>query len=282
MIWPHSTKPLATAAWFANLVSSAQLDPQQEIQHFVKCEDLALAKVPVWRLVNHSSGLPAHNEYHRGLITQRLNGQRNPIEFKNIVRRMISTTSSVYFAGEKSIYSDLGYLLLEWICEKASGTTLDEYWRTQHAHSSLHFNQLLPEPSSEAELKLSEHNHYIPTENCPWRKRLLCGEVHDDNAWLMGGVCGHAGLFGTARATGLEGAAWLKAYHGESTSLKADSSTVRWLLDMKHRAPNKGVLYSVGTHRQQVTQVQVVLLRGLLSGTLALLVPRYGWILNNE
>ena len=38
-----------------------------------------------------------------------------------------------------------------------------------------------------------------PTERCPWRKRVLCGEVHDDNAWAMGGVAGHAGLFASAR-----------------------------------------------------------------------------------
>jgi CubicO group peptidase (beta-lactamase class C family) len=37
-----------------------------------------------------------------------------------------------------------------------------------------------------------------PTERCPWRKRVLCGEVHDDNAWAMGGVAGHAGLFASA------------------------------------------------------------------------------------
>ena len=37
-----------------------------------------------------------------------------------------------------------------------------------------------------------------PTERCPWRKRVLCGEVHDDNAYAMGGVAGHAGLFGSA------------------------------------------------------------------------------------
>ena len=38
-----------------------------------------------------------------------------------------------------------------------------------------------------------------PTENCPWRKKILCGEVHDDNAYAMGGVAGHAGLFSSAR-----------------------------------------------------------------------------------
>jgi CubicO group peptidase (beta-lactamase class C family) len=37
-----------------------------------------------------------------------------------------------------------------------------------------------------------------PTERCPWRKKVLCGEVNDDNAWAMGGVAGHAGLFANA------------------------------------------------------------------------------------
>jgi CubicO group peptidase (beta-lactamase class C family) len=38
-----------------------------------------------------------------------------------------------------------------------------------------------------------------PTEDCPWRKKVLCGEVHDDNAYAVGGVAGHAGLFSSAR-----------------------------------------------------------------------------------
>jgi CubicO group peptidase (beta-lactamase class C family) len=37
-----------------------------------------------------------------------------------------------------------------------------------------------------------------PTEHCPWRRRILCGEVHDDNAYAMGGIAGHAGLFANA------------------------------------------------------------------------------------
>jgi CubicO group peptidase (beta-lactamase class C family) len=40
---------------------------------------------------------------------------------------------------------------------------------------------------------------FAPTELCPWRKKVLCGEVHDDNAYAMGGVAGHAGLFSSAR-----------------------------------------------------------------------------------
>jgi CubicO group peptidase (beta-lactamase class C family) len=40
--------------------------------------------------------------------------------------------------------------------------------------------------------------HFAATENCPWRKKILVGQVHDENAYVVGGVEGHAGLFGTA------------------------------------------------------------------------------------
>ena len=45
----------------------------------------------------------------------------------------------------------------------------------------------------------SEFSRYAETEMCPWRKRRLLGEVHDENAYVIGGVAGHAGLFGTAQ-----------------------------------------------------------------------------------
>ena len=42
-----------------------------------------------------------------------------------------------------------------------------------------------------------DRDEYAPTENCPWRGKVLRGEVHDDNTWALGGVCSHAGLFGS-------------------------------------------------------------------------------------
>jgi len=52
------------------------------------------------------------------------------------------------------------------------------------------------------------------TEICPWRKKMLMGEVHDDNAWTMGGVAGHAGIFSTAGDICKFGRAWLDSYMG--------------------------------------------------------------------
>jgi CubicO group peptidase (beta-lactamase class C family) len=49
---------------------------------------------------------------------------------------------------------------------------------------------------------LFKKEHYAPTEECPWRHRLLQGEVHDENTWSLGGVSSHAGLFGTIEDLG--------------------------------------------------------------------------------
>ena len=53
-----------------------------------------------------------------------------------------------------------------------------------------------------------------PTEHCPWRKRVLCGEVHDDNAYAMGGVAGHSGLFASAKDLDILLGRLKDSYHG--------------------------------------------------------------------
>jgi CubicO group peptidase (beta-lactamase class C family) len=58
-----------------------------------------------------------------------------------------------------------------------------------------------------------------PTENCPWRKKILCGEVHDDNAYAMGGVAGHAGLFASARDIHYLLARLSRCLHGKDSFL---------------------------------------------------------------
>lgn len=54
-----------------------------------------------------------------------------------------------------------------------------------------------------------------PTEDDPWRGRMLQGEVHDENACALGGVAGHAGLFGTAAAVAAMTGLWLDGYLGK-------------------------------------------------------------------
>jgi CubicO group peptidase (beta-lactamase class C family) len=61
-----------------------------------------------------------------------------------------------------------------------------------------------------------------PTERDSWRQRLLCGEVHDENAAALGGVAGHAGLFGTAEAVLAVTGAWQMSYHRKPSILNSE------------------------------------------------------------
>src|SRR5690606_3621007 len=65
-----------------------------------------------------------------------------------------------------------------------------------------------------------------PTERCEWRGRLIRGEVHDENTAALGGVSGHAGLFGTARGMATFGMAMVDVWAGRSDFLPKDLLTM--------------------------------------------------------
>ena len=97
-----------------------------------------------------------------------------------------------YAPWTRSIYSDLGFILLGFILEDAGGARLDRQFASVAGPLEIRFG-------TRAEWRART----APTEIDRWRGRLLTGEVHDENAWALGGVAGHAGLFGTAQAVGV-------------------------------------------------------------------------------
>ena len=102
---------------------------------------------------------------------------------------------------ERAVYSDLGYILAgELLAARFGGlvAALDE----AEVLGTLRFG---PDPGEAC----------APTERCAWRGRVVCGEVHDENAFALGGVAGHAGLFGSALALCERGVAMLDALRDE-------------------------------------------------------------------
>jgi CubicO group peptidase (beta-lactamase class C family) len=105
-------------------------------------------------------------------------------------------------------------MLLEWVIEERAGETLPEFVE-EHFYGPLGLKRTMfapidgkknpPRPPFTKGRKVEDSKggrvgakEVAATENCPWRKRVLQGEVHDDNAWTLGGYSGHAGLFSTA------------------------------------------------------------------------------------
>jgi serine-type D-Ala-D-Ala carboxypeptidase len=204
------TKPLTTTLWCLRLVQNGLLNLDQPIDTWLDMQSPLLRGCPLWRLLNHTSGLPAHRPYFSGLgpATQRNGLHQNA---KSSVRRMLRATVPLKPPGETEIYSDLGYLALEEICEKASNP-LEMAWETLPGHGCgrLHFQPVgLSSPTP----------LYAATELCPWRQQTVQGEVHDDNCWTIGGVGGHAGLFGRIADVHWMGEQWLAAMKSEEHSL---------------------------------------------------------------
>jgi CubicO group peptidase (beta-lactamase class C family) len=100
-----------------------------------------------------------------------------------------------YPPRSKMVYSDLGILLLGEILERVTGKDLEDL-ANQEVLGPLGMNDAMYRPAA------SLRSRIAPTEIDSWRGRLVQGEVHDENAFGLGGVASHAGLFSTARSLG--------------------------------------------------------------------------------
>lgn len=182
------TKPLVTAPAVMQLVS------QKTISLDTKITDVLPSftgdgknQISVANLLCHNSGLPDYRPYYTKLRDLHENDREAAL------KNMVFNEPLVNPPGAKVVYSDLGFMLLAWAVEALSGRPLDRYIY-ENVYQPLQIKDLF---FNRGNLPVKDERIYAATEDCPWRKMIVSGSVHDDNAWVAGGVCGHAGLFGT-------------------------------------------------------------------------------------
>jgi CubicO group peptidase (beta-lactamase class C family) len=204
------TKPMATTTALMRLVESGRVRLDVPISAYLPAFNVSETAPPTLRqLLSHCSGLPAWRPYYQEIDPSWPQHDRRQAVYAAIHREPLVTPPGVAVQ-----YSDAGFILLGELIEVLSGTPLDEFCHRE-VFAALQLADLrflnLTRPQADGV-------SYASTEHCPWRGRILTGEVHDENAWVMGGVAGHAGLFGTARQVwqyalrllkGLQGRAWL-------------------------------------------------------------------------
>jgi CubicO group peptidase (beta-lactamase class C family) len=106
-------------------------------------------------------------------------------------KNAVADESLVSDPGTATVYSDIGAMTLGWIVEEVSGASLDEFLE-QRVFGPLGMRETMYRPGSELLPRIAA------TElDTLWRRELVWGSVHDENAAAMGGVAGHAGLFST-------------------------------------------------------------------------------------
>lgn len=205
------TKVFATTLAMMKLVDSGRMDLDQSLSELIPSADVGDKKALTPRLLlTHSSGLPAHRPFFTGLF------EYPPDRRKEALREWIVAEPFAYETGKGSVYSDLGFMLLEWVIESRTGSTLKEFagknfYAPLGLKSTFFRTENPPHPTASPSWKGDNAGEdkgegeegvgdleFAATEYCPWRKRLLLGEVDDENAFALGGYSGHAGLFSTA------------------------------------------------------------------------------------
>lgn len=142
----------------------------------------------LYHLLSHCSGLTAYEPFYR----RGLSGSQG--ERKSEIVDYILSLPLQYRPGEKTVYSDLGFILLDRIVEIKTNKSLDRYlaeeiFKPLGLEKGIFFNPL-------EDIEKINPLDYAATEHCLWRNRVIQGEVHDENTAFAGGVSGQAGLFG--------------------------------------------------------------------------------------
>lgn len=219
------TKPLSTVTALVLLIQAGRCQLHDRVESILpELAGTLIGTATIRHLLTHSSGLPGWRGYYERLSpTACIPATEQPRGLsRTAVVKLIGDEALIYERGARSLYSDLGFMLLGIIVERRSGIPLQEFFRDRIALLA-GAAQLGFVPTEWADNFLEEARRrgggVAPTEQDTWRGRLLCGEVHDENAAALGGVAGHAGLFGTAEAVLAVTGAWLEAYHGRPSVL---------------------------------------------------------------
>jgi CubicO group peptidase (beta-lactamase class C family) len=142
--------------------------------------DLRRRQVTLRMLLAHCSGLPAYSKLFESAHSR-----------NELIARALEVPLEAD-PGSRAEYSDIGFILLGEALERLLGTPLDELCR-QQVFSRLDLAHLCFNPPEDWKALIPPTVHDLA-----FRKRVVQGEVHDENAWVMGGISGHAGCFGTA------------------------------------------------------------------------------------
>ncbi len=202
------TKVLATTPIIMKLISQKKLGLHQTIhQFFPQFTGEWKNKVTIEHLLTHSSGLKPFIQYFLD----------TPVKSPDEIIDDIVMQNLDFEPGTQYQYSDLGMILLQYIAEKVGKHSLD-WFSDRWIYRPLGMQNTMFTPDSSLLIQI------VPTEfDALFRNRLVHGDVHDENAHVLGGVAGHAGLFSNAEDIGkyaqmmLNQGTWLgKRYFWES------------------------------------------------------------------
>lgn len=186
----------------------------------------------VRHLLTHRSGYAATHPFYKYIAKADSSDRAGVMTTKSAAAAIcneIFRSKLENMPGKVTRYSDIGFILLGHALEVITGLTLEKLALKQVIRplklASTGYIDLSTirrrglEPITE---------NIVPTARCPWRGRILCGEVHDDNAWAMGGIAAHSGIFSTAEDLHRFAAEMIACYHGRGTLVNMGTVRQFW------------------------------------------------------
>ena len=227
------TAQVVTSTIIMRFVEDNKLSLTDRVSRYVQGFSVfGKSAITIAHLLGHSSGLPAWLPFFEDLLRENSGARMGVLTSRGARDFIFNSIKRIQLKsdpGTKQVYSDLGLMLLGQIIEMLSGLSLDK------AAQQFVLGPLNMKSSSYIDLSMIKRRgiHPVrdliaPTEECSWRKRILCGEVHDDNAWAMGGIAGHSGLFSTATDLTLFAQEMIDAYRGNSSFLRRETVSKFW------------------------------------------------------
>lgn len=210
------TKPLCTALLTMIFCEKKIISLDDKVGKFFATQ--TLDEITVRQILSHTSGLIDWAPLYADKISM-----PNPDFEKNrsIILDLILKDDYFLRDSGKTVYSDIGYILLGALLETAGRARLHQLFET-HITNPLHLSdKIFFVPLTEVRRHAADQ--FIETEFCPFRNRVIQGEVMDKNSYAMGGVTGHAGLFSTAETIHQLLSELRRASLGQSSLLTKDS-----------------------------------------------------------
>jgi len=225
------TKPLATTLAVMKLVQEGRLEIEDKVASILLLfRNTEKEGIRIINLLAHNSGIPDYRPYYLNLCGLPQNKRESALRDLLVKEPLLSTP------GENVLYSDLGFMILRWVIETVSGSRLDHFVY-DNIYKPLGLEKIFFVNLDSKEKSGKELNgSFAATEICPWRNSLLEGVVHDENAYVMGGIEGHAGLFGTASDVNLLLSELLFSFHGISKQAAIDGKQVNHFLRRREGA----------------------------------------------
>jgi CubicO group peptidase (beta-lactamase class C family) len=231
------TKPMITTTLTMKAVEQGLITVDKKLsQIFQTYGTHGKERITVRHLLSHCSGYAAHLPFFRTIDhadkTDRLGIMTSRGAVEQIYREIFRSALE-NLPGKVTKYSDIGFILLGHVLETIYGSVhldklaLQEVLQPLSLKSTgyIDISKVKPrgiEPISDV---------IVPTTNCPWRRRIICGEVQDENAWAMGGIAAHAGIFSTAIDIHKYAVEMIKCWQGSGRLISRDIVREFWTVD---------------------------------------------------